>query len=123
MLEDWIENNHLAKNVTEKTIRTFNKICQRSYPELSRCPPTLSELTAFALYQTLLQDLTPRSIGIISAMTGVMVKKLKKLYSMLNNAIDTNAVRPSIWMPGLSVYLPITYKEHRNICGVADAVQ
>lgn len=123
ILEDWTENNHISRGVPDRAIHNFNKLISRSYKDLFILRPTLEELTAFALHSTLLDELTPKSLGVISNITNVPVKRLNRIDCIVNQCMNTNMLKPSIWMPGLTPYLPLDFKDSQNVCRIADSIQ
>jgi len=123
VLEDWMENNHIPRGILDLIIRNFKKLISQSHRELTTLRPTLEELTAVALHITLLDELTPKSLGVISIISNVPVKRLNRIDSCVNNWMNTLMLKPSIWMPGLTPYVSLDFKAQQHVCQIADKIQ
>lgn len=126
-LLDWIENGHLPLCVIDQTWSWSKRMIDKLEPEnihpRDKMYFNLEEFTAIALYQTLCKQNNPRSLTIISSISGVPVKKLWRLARIFPLAFNFENLRPSNWMPGLYTHLPISFKESVHIGKIADWLQ
>lgn len=124
ILVDWVENGLLPSFVLNKTIyRAMQILDGYRRPEAARrkgfC--SLTEFSAIILYGTLLEERIPRSVNLVSGISGVPVKRLWNLDEVFYPNMELERISgPSDWMSGICYFLPISYKEGRNVCRVAN---
>ena len=126
ILLDWQENGHLPACVLDQSIGLTKTIFGKAVKPVKRrnFRYTLEEITALILYRVLIEEGIPRSLNVISRLTGVCQKKLWTMERVFCGTMSTvSASRASIWLPGLSPYLPLNYKETSAIGQWADWLQ
>lgn len=125
VLVDWAENGLLPSYIIDKTVyRALQTLDKYQKPRGLKKKKTLCSLTDFsaiALYASLLEEKIPRSMNLISAISGVPVKRLWTLDGIFypNPGLD-RLPKPSAWMPGISYFLPLSFKEIKKICHISD---
>lgn len=126
ILADWAENGLLPPYIIEKTVfRGVQILANYQDPEIwkkkKKTYVSLTEFSAIILYGTLLEEKIPRSMILISNISGISPKKLWIMDGIFypNSNLD-RLPNPSDWMPGICYYIPISFKETRKICYVSD---
>jgi len=105
ILLDWQENGHLPACVLDQSIALTKTIFGKAVKPVKRrnFRYTLEEITALILYRVLIEEGIPRSLNVISRLTGVCQKKLWTMERVFCGTMSTvSASRASIWLPGLS---------------------
>lgn len=127
ILQDWVANGHLPPNIIPRVWHLSRKALEdlviESISPKDRIYFSFEEFSAHMLYQFFCREKTPRSLQSISLLTGVSEKKLWKLEKIFPSCFILDNMRASCWMVGISLFLPMNYKESVHVSGIADMLQ
>ena len=127
LLHDYVENAHLPTDLVEKTGHHSKKVLYsleiNALPKARMLRISLAEFTALMIYQTMLMERIPRSLHLVSAFSGVSIRKLNQVEKIFPTEFTMECLKPSNFMAGVEMYLPVTYSEVTHVCEIADRLQ
>ena len=125
VLQDWTANAHIPDYIVSISLTKLKSILrsQGAAEQIARVSVGIDEVTALALYYSLIDEEIPRPLRSIAALTETSLKALDRLSDIFPHANYLTPLKASIWMPSLSYFLDLSYKEEQLICGKADDVQ